>query len=320
MKLRSVAAGLALASVAPRPSTGAEGFLAGADGVRLYHRLEGKGPDTVVFLHGGPGSNFRGSGDELTRLARGRRFVLYDQRGSGRSELVTDPARLTARHHVEDLEALRRQLGSERISLVGLSWGAGLAALYAEAHPERVERLVLISPMSPTRGLFEERLVALAAVRGERTAARFKEIVGRVAQAGDAETLALCRESIDLAFPAYLVRPTREALRKAARRCDIAAAAIRNRPVVEAATLGSLGQWDLRPLLGRLQVPALVMEGVESRVPLEPTREWARVLPRARLLLVPDAGHEVFLDQPDAVLQAIDRFLAGRDPAQAPTP
>ena len=316
MHTRSVALGVVLASAGASVAA-TNGLVAGAEGTRLYHERHGRGAETVVFLHGGPGSNFRGSGTELLRLARGRRFVLYDQRGSGRSDVVTDPARLTARHHVQDLEVLRRQLGSERISLVGLSWGSGLAALYAAEHPERVARLVFISPMPPTRRRFDERQTTLAAERGERATARLKEIGSRISQAGDAETIALCRESIDLAFPAYLANPTRRALRRAAERCEIPAAAIRNRPVVEKATLGSLGEWDLRPLLGGLRVPALVIEGEQTRVPLEGTREWTRALPRGRLVLVPRAGHEIFLDQPGAVVREIDRFLSGREPAQA---
>jgi proline iminopeptidase len=310
------------ASPVPSPSPAAvvsEGFFPGSGGTRLFHRKVGSGPRAVVFLHGGPGSNFRGSGEFLEPLAGpGQMVVLYDQRGSGLSALETIPALLTADHHVRDLEALRVHLGVPRMTLVGLSWGAGLAALYAAEHPRRVDRLVLLSPMAPARTPFwDERAAKLAGMRGEASTRRRAEIQARLPAARDDETLALCRELSDDAFRLYFHEPTPEKLAHAARRCEIPPAAIRNRPAVDAATLASLGDWDLRPKLGRISVPTLIVEGRETTVPLDATREWAAAMPNARLLLIPDAGHETFVDQPAAVLAALRLFLRGVFPPDA---
>jgi proline iminopeptidase len=316
--LLSVLAAIAMATagippeVRPSPPPVAEGTLAGADGVRIFYRKVGAGGPLVVYLHGGPGSNFRGNGTDMDALAQGRTLVMYDQRGGGRSEIVTDPALLTARHHVRDLEAIRQNLGAERMTLVGLSWGSGLAALYASEHPARVSRLLFISPISPTRALFDQRLTKLRSLLGPAAAARQREIRERLPRADDRETVELCREASDLVFRLYLARPTPAKLRHAQERCDIPPAAIRNRPVVEAAALQSLGDWDFRPLLQGLKVPALVLEGTESNVPLQGTREWANALSQGRLKLIPRAGHELFLDQPVAFLKAAEDFLAQR--------
>ena len=285
----------------PAPSPAAtEGYFAGSGGTRLFHRRVGSGARAIVFLHGGPGSNSRGIGEFIEPLAgRGRMVVLYDQRGGGRSEVVTDPTLLTAEHHVRDLEALRAHLGVEKMALVGLSWGSALAALYAAEHPTRVERLVLVSPMAPARKPF------------------FAERLAKLPTATDAETLALCRELSDDVFRFYFLHPTRDKLDHAALRCEIPPAAIRNRPVVEAATLGSLGDWDLRPKLEQIETPALVLEGQRTNVPLDATREWAVVLPNSHLLLIPDAGHEMFMEEPEAFLAALGQFLAGRVPRGA---
>lgn len=298
---------------APAPAV-EEGFFNGANDVRLFYRKAGRGSDVIVFLHGGPGSNFRGSGDYLEPLAARRTVIMYDQRGSGRSQLVTDPALLTAEHHVRDLERLRVHFGIERMTLAGLSWGSGLAALYTAQHPERVERLLLISPMPPTRDLLLQRTQALNALLGAAGVQRRSELRERLPHAGDAEAVALCRESSDLTFRLYLVNASPENLRHAAQRCDIPPAAIRNRAVVEAATVASLGNWDFGPMLARLRMPALVMEAARSNVPLYATREWAAALPGARLVLIPEAGHEFFVDRPAAFLQAAEAFLGGRLP------
>jgi proline iminopeptidase len=307
-----------LAMLAAVPASAAaraqEGQLPGADGVRLFYRKVGAGPQAIVFVHGGPGSNFRGAGDHVERLASGdRTVVLYDQRGGGLSEVVSDPTRLTAEHHVRDLEALRRHFGFERMTLVGLSWGSGLAALYADAHPERVERLLLLSPMSPTVARFRERLAALAGLQPPADVERRKTMLARMTvAANDDEAKALCRELTEMAFRLYLVDPTPARLGHAALRCEIPAVAIRNRSVVDDATLSSLGDWNFLPLLARLKAPALVVEGARTNVPLEATREWAAALPNARLVLIPEAGHEAFLDQPDAFHAIVEEFLAGQ--------
>src|SRR5687767_4169898 len=76
-----------------------EGFLDGADGVNLFYREVGSGPPAVL-LHGGPGSNMNGIAPDLEPLAKVRSLVMYDQRGGGRSEIITDVSQLTATHHV----------------------------------------------------------------------------------------------------------------------------------------------------------------------------------------------------------------------------
>ena len=302
---------------AAAPPAVAEGFLAGAGGTRLFYRQVGHGKDLVVFLHGGPGSNFRGSGTDMDPLANGRTLVMYDQRGSGRSDVVTDPQLLAVQQHVDDLEAVRRHFGAERVSLVGLSWGSGLAVLYAARHPERVARLLLVSPMPLSKELLDQRRSRLNELLGPAAVARQRAIRERLAGADDVETVALCREASDLTFRLYLAEPTAAKLQHAQARCDIPPAAIRNRPPVEVATFASLGVWDFRPLLARLDMPALVLEGARTNVPLDATREWARALPNARLLLVPRAGHELFVDQPRAFLAAAEQFLRGRYPSGA---
>ena len=296
------------------------GLAEGADGVRLFYRRVGLGEDVLIYLHGGPGSNFRGNGDLMDALARGRTVIMYDQRGSGRSEVVTDPGQLEAEDHVRDLEALRRHFGLERMSLVGLSWGSGLATLYAAQHPERVQRMLLISPMSPTRALAATRAAHLDALLGPAALARREAIRARWSQAGDEETVELCHEAIDMIFRLYLARPAPEKLALARFRCDIPPAAIRNRPNVEAATMRSLGDWDFRPLLQRLTMPVLVMEGARTNVPLDATRSWVTALPNGRLLLIDDAGHEFFLDQPERFARSADRFLRGRFPPGSSRP
>ncbi len=87
--------------------------------------------------------------------------------------------------------------------------------------------------------------------------------------------------------------------------------------VVNNATLGSLGDYDLLPKLRRLRALTLIVEGEQSISTLESVRAWAEAMPNARLLLIPNSGHFPQVEQPSLFFPAVKRFLGGRWPARA---
>lgn len=123
-----------------------EGTIPSTGEVELYYRIAGTGPDTLVVLHGGPGMSTSYLSPDLKPLAESHTVIFYDQRGSGRSTIVTDPGSLHIDRYIEDLEAVRQYFGIEQLTLLGHSWGALLASRYALEHPEHVSNLVLASP------------------------------------------------------------------------------------------------------------------------------------------------------------------------------
>jgi proline iminopeptidase len=141
-----------------------EGYVLGADGVRLFYRLEGESADTIVVLHGGPGLNLEGLRPDLAPLARRHTTIYFDQRGSGHSEMP-DTLRLTAGLMVKDLQAVRRAFRIDRMTLLGHSWGGGLAVLYAADYPQQVARMILVGPVPPRPGAYLEQYNAGAAAR-----------------------------------------------------------------------------------------------------------------------------------------------------------
>lgn len=293
-----------------------QGFVTTADGVRLYYRKLGRGRPQAIYLHGGPGGTMFNGGCELAPLARQVPIVLYDQRGGGRSHLVSEPARLEVQDHVADLEEVRRHFGAPRIALIGLSWGAGLATYYAEAHPTRVSRLMLLGPMPIARVPFnDERWAAVNKAAGPELIEKRRQLLQQMREAASPdEVISLCRRLLTEAPMPYLVDPARH---RTLTGCDFPAEVVLNRSKVAQHTLQSMGDWDFRPLLSRVTVPVLVVEGARTVVPLSSPRLWAETPPNGRLLLVPEAGHEVGMDQPEVLVAAARAFLGGRWPRDA---
>ncbi|MFV0333184.1 MAG: prolyl aminopeptidase [Tropicimonas sp.] len=113
------------------------------DGHKIYVEQCGN-PDGIpaIVLHGGPGG---GSSPAMRRYfdPAAFRVVLFDQRGCGLSRPSGNVEANTTWHLVRDIETIRTWLGIDRWVLFGGSWGATLALLYAQAHPERAAFLVL---------------------------------------------------------------------------------------------------------------------------------------------------------------------------------
>lgn len=293
-----------------------DGFITTDDDVRIYYRKLGRGRPQAIYLHGGPGGSMYNGGCEIAALAHHLPLVLYDQRGGGRSELVSEPARLEVGDHVADLEAIRRHFGVSRVALVGLSWGAALGTYYAEAHPRRISRLMLLGPMPVAKVPFDaERWAAVSEAAGSEVLEKRRQLSQQMQTASSShEVIGLCRRLLKEAPLPYLVDPARH---RSPNACDFPAAVIRNRANVARHTLASMGDWDFRPVLSRIGVPVLVLEGERSVVPLSSPRLWAASAPHGRLLLVRNAGHEVGMDQPEVLVATARTFLGGRWPPDA---
>ena len=140
-----VAAALFLPSVA-----GAQEGAFDSAGLQLYYTSAGTGTP-IVLLSGGPGLNVDYVLPIAQFLPAGYRSIAFEQRGTGRSRPQPfDPATLTINTVVQDLEALRVRLQQDRLSLLGHSWGGMLAMAYAAAHPDHVDRLILVDSGGPT--------------------------------------------------------------------------------------------------------------------------------------------------------------------------
>ncbi|WP_284347977.1 alpha/beta fold hydrolase [Roseisolibacter agri] len=299
-----------------------EGFLAGAGGTRLFYRVMGSAPDTVVVVHGGPGAGLNAVRPDLQPLARTHTVVFYDQRGAGRSELPADTTRLDARAHVEDLDAVRRHFGLASMRVVAHGFGAVLVARYAESHPERLERVVFLDAVAPVRAGPDgaDALADAAAARADSATRQRLTDAERALRDGAAEDpVATCRAYEAVRREMAVARG--DAPRWRGSRCDMPPRAVAYQFRHAApALLASLGDWDFTTSLARLRTPLLLVHDADDADALASQRAWAAALPDARRLPVPRAGAGAAAARPELVLPAIEAFLAGRWPAGTVVP
>ena len=121
-------------------------------GHRIYAEQSGN-PNgiPVIVCHGGPGG---GSSPAMRRYFDPDvyRIILFDQRGCGRSRPYASCEDNTTWHLVADMELIRRQFGIESWILFGGSWGATLALVYAQTHPDKVQQIILRGVFLMTKG------------------------------------------------------------------------------------------------------------------------------------------------------------------------
>jgi proline iminopeptidase len=273
----------------------------------------------VVLLHGGPGTPSSSASDTGLALASaGYDVWAYDQVGAGRSERLDDPTEYTVDRNVDDLEAIRKEVGAERVVLIGSSWGATLAAAYMAKHPERVARAVMVSPGTlwapaweertkgelwdrvPQEGL--ERVAELTSSKRLLAWSLLMEVNPRAAHSliDDDEIDAIFAELIGVVAGAATCQPTQHVGPPA------------TRPGYYANQLVSadeLRQPDPRPALTQLTTPVLVVRGECDYIHPDVAQEYVETFRAAELRTVPGAGHVIRADRPMLYHAALLEFL-----------
>ncbi|HEX4737575.1 MAG TPA: alpha/beta hydrolase [Allosphingosinicella sp.] len=313
---------LSLLLAAPSaPALDREGFVVTDDGARLHYRVEGQGPETLVVVHGGPANSMESIRPDFAPATAGRRIIYYDQRGNGGSSLDMDPARLAIGRHVADLEAIRAHFGLQKMNLLGNSWGGLLVSYYAVAHPDRVARLVLHDPAPPARPWLEAmsdeiRLRSRALPEAERRA--FGAASDPLSWYRAPDPLVPCRTFMQILFRlyAYDIKAPGDTHSDP---CAGGPEAVRRQLIVNKRIWAGLPDYDIRPQLGRVTAPVLILYGEADPVPRAAAEAWAAGYPNARLLVVRHAGHLSHVEQPAVFFAALDTFLRGHWPAEALT-
>jgi len=283
-----------------------EGFLE-VPGGPVWYRVNGEGSGVpLVVLHGGPGGTSC-SFAALAPLTVGRRVVIYDQLGSGRSGRPADRGLWRVERFVEELHAVRQKLGLKRMHLMGHSWGASLAAAYVLSKGTKgIESLTLASPLLSTpdwiRDAEELRKQLPESVQATL---RKHESAGTT---DSAEYRAAERE--------YTRRFVR---RKAGAPNPECVDSASNRVIYEQMwgpsefhATGSLKSFDVTGRLGELRLPVMLMVGEFDEARPGTAARYQKLIPGAKLAVIPGAAHSLLSDNPERTLKVLSDFLQAR--------
>ena len=263
-------------------------------GARVTYADMGSGDPPVVFVHG-LGGRWRNWLENIPAIAEHRRVLAVDLPGFGGSDMPAEAVSITGYARVVD--QLCERLGLGPVAVVGNSMGGFVAAEMALRHPERVERLVLVSAagMVPTR---QERWRAVPALWAasrldERFAAANRHVAARprlrrhLLRLNTHDPAAL---KADLVFHG-LLEGARPAMRQALK-----------------ASLGYMShEWGEK--LRQIECPTAVVWGEhDALIPLRHAREYVRRIPHAEAITIADAGHLPMVEQTGRVQRGADRL------------
>lgn len=244
----------------------------------------------LIVTHGGPGGSSIGLYDALHALADRRPVIFYDQLGSKDSPASLTEDQMTLARFAQEPLLLMDALGLQRASLLGHSWGGSVMTAFALNHPDRVQSLVLSSPLLST-----ERWIADC----NRLLAAIQTIDFKGVSVEDVfNQRHFCRT---LPVPPTLLREQARS----------------NRTLYEQmwgpsefSHEGLLKDLDFFPRLHELTAPTLLLCGDhDTATPNTLIEACSRIGPHARVQVLSNAGHKTYIDQNDAYLTAVEQFL-----------
>ena len=270
------------------------------DGLTLSYERRGSGP-LLVCHPGGPGGSaaefldFAGLDDTFELL-------LFSPRGSHGSDPAGDYALAS---YVADVEALRRHLGVEQLNLLGFSHGGVVAMAYAVAHGERIRRLVLACTLAVWGD--EAEAAMSRAIEERRDQPWFADAAEAIEeeQAGQFSSVDELVANVQRQAPLYFHRWEGNEQIGGVLFSDFA----HFEPLHYFNTV-EFPNLDLRAGLRTIEAPTLVVVGDDDMIAGPVCADAiVRELPDARLVTIPESGHFVYVEQPEAFRAALTDFL-----------
>ncbi|MGE3075019.1 MAG: 2-succinyl-6-hydroxy-2,4-cyclohexadiene-1-carboxylate synthase [Dehalococcoidia bacterium] len=260
-------------------------------GFFLNVELAGDGPP-IVLLHGFTGSA-KGWGNFRTRLERDFTTVAIDIVGHGKSDSPEEIQHYQMPRVAADVVEATRLAGFRRATWLGYSMGGRTALHVAAAHPEAVERLIVIggSPGLPSRAEREARVAA------------DNELAVRIERFGIAPFVDYWESLALFATQRRLPEAIQRAIREGRLACN---------PVGLANSLRGMGTGAQPPLFDRLAAmafPAMLLAGAEDAKFSGIAAEMSASIRDSRVEIVPEAGHAAHLEQPEICARLVRAFI-----------
>jgi proline-specific peptidase len=287
--------------------------LVGVSGGQVWYRVNGgehsaSGKLPLLVIHGGPGFSHHYL-LALTDLAEDRPLIFYDQLDSGNSERPGDPDNWTVERFVSEVDDVRNALGLDRLFILGSSWGGTVAAEYAMTRPDGLVALILASPLIST-----PRWVADNARYRNQLPGEVQKTLDEHEAAGTTDSKAY-QDAVMVFYRRHLCRldPWPEEVLRAFELANLDLYVTMWGPSEFSAT-GTLKTYDSSDRLRRIEAPTLFTCGEYDEATPAACKDFAAMVPGARVEVIPDASHMAFAEQRKAYMQIARAFFAAHEP------
>jgi proline iminopeptidase len=254
---------------------------------------------TAFLVHGGPGVDHSSLKSRYGRLAEKMQLVYFDHRGQGRSARG-DPKTYTLDENVEDMEALRRFLGLTEIVSLGTSYGGIVAMAHAARYPMAVSKLILVA--TSAHGGNIPRAREIVAIRGTpEQIAQYEDLL-----AGRLDSSEKLRRYFEIMGPLYARKDDPALSTQGLSRAILSPEALNS----AFGPTGFLHNYDLRPELGAINAPTLILAGRYDWICApEFSQEIHQLIADSDLRIFEDSGHSIGGDEPQNFFDAVAGFL-----------
>ena len=268
------------------------------DKAKLYYQRFGTGTPILV-LHGGPGLDQSYLQPQMLELAKQHEVIFYDQRGSGKSlDTTMEATYFNLKQFTKDVEAVRQQLGIDKVIVLGHSFGGLLGMSYAITYPEHVSKLILVA----TTPADISGIMASAQEIAKRTAPFEEELYPlsdyQELEKLDAAQIAKLHRKL---FSVYMHDP------KDADKLTLTMSAESVRSGFKVYEMFSKSLFiNLFPQLKKLQIPTLIIHGTSDIVPMWTVEQIQKAIPNAQLKVIENCGHFSYIEKQDEFLKLVN--------------
>lgn len=255
----------------------------------------------LFLLHGGPGGNHLNFKNDLIQLQNVAQLVFIDQRGCGWSK-KTKKSDYTLENNIEDIEALRKYLGLEKICILGQSYGGIVAQGYAIRYGKNVEKLIL-SATAPSYHFIDEAKENLLQVGNKKQINISNKFLWNGTFRNERDVTHYFKVMDDLYF----------AGKKRRRKVVPESKSLKNYFSYEALNAGFsrfLHDFNFIPKLKKITSPTLILAGNDDWIcSTKQSQIIAKHIPHTKLKIFKNCSHIIAVDAPDLYLKEITRFL-----------
>jgi len=271
------------------------------NGTQLYIKTFGKG-EPLLIVHGGPGMNHSYFMPHLDALSKKFKIVLYDQRASGKSAIPSTDS-ISLKFFVDDIEAIRKYLGVDKLNILGHSWGVIPAVEYGIRYPLNTKSLILCNPV-PLNREFDHQMAV-----NQKSKLTKQDSTDRATLFASPEF----KSGNTQAYKKLLLLSFRHSFYSASNYKKLHYEMPENYPQASRALFTGLTPdlktYDYYEAVKAFSFPVLIIHGQVDAIPLSAVTRMQSSISNASLEVYQKSGHFVFIDEPKKFKSSVQKFL-----------